>query len=177
MAMLGKVEDLLEQIHPQRRLRRGLSVLMDYCEGRLPEFERILARLKAGEKLEVAIEGENLYAILQCYAPKPREQGRFEAHQRYTDLQYLCEGEEWIEVCDLRAQANLPPFDTNGNIYFPLMAATPTRLRLGAAELAVLFPHDAHAPCLRVDDAPDRLVRKIVIKVKDAHLMEDSGSP
>jgi YhcH/YjgK/YiaL family protein len=170
MAMFGRVEDLLGQIHPQSRLSRGLSVLRDYREGRLPEFTKIVTNQKPGDKTRIPIEGDILYALLQCYAPRRRDQGRFEAHQCYTDLQYLCEGQEWIEVCELRAQRNPPPFDENGNTYFPLPATATTRLRLGPGEVAVLFPNDAHAPCLRVDDAPEALVRKIVIKVKDAQL-------
>jgi len=172
MAMFGKVEELIELVQPASRLRRGLAVLQDYREGRRPEWAKTLAGLKAGEKVEVAIEGDNLYAILQCYAPKPRAEGRFEAHQRHTDLQYLSEGTEWIEVCPLGEQASLPPFDARGNVLFPLGASAHSRVRLAAGDVAVLLPSDAHAPWLRVEDAPDTLVRKIVIKVKEAHVTE-----
>jgi len=176
MAMFGKVEELIELIQPASRLKRGLAVLRDYRENRRPEWAKILAGLKAGEKAEIAIEGDNLFAILQCYRPRPRTEGRFEAHQRHTDLQYLAEGTEWIEVCYLRAQANLPPFDVRGNVFLPLDATAHSRVRLAAGDVAVLFPNDAHAPCLRVEDAADALVRKIVIKVKDAHVT-DSPAP
>ena len=177
MAMFGKVEELIGSLQPASRLKRGLAVLQDYREGRRPEWVKVLAGLKAGEKVEITIEGAILYALLQCYRPKPRAEGRFEAHHRHTDLQYLAEGTEWIEVCHLREQANLPPFDANGNVFFSLGAAAHSRLRLAAGEVAVLFPNDAHAPCLHVEDAPDNLVRKIVIKVKDAHVMESPGNP
>jgi len=172
MAMFGKVEELIELVQPASRLRRGLTVLQDFQEGRRQEWVKTLAGLKAGEKVEIAIEGESIYAILQCYAPKPRAEGRFEAHRCHTDLQYLSEGTEWIEVCPLGEQANRPPFDAKGNVLFPLGAAAHSRVRLAAGDVAVLLPSDAHAPWLRVEDAPDALVRKIVIKVKEAHVTE-----
>jgi len=93
----------------------------------------------------------------------------FEAHERYTDLQSLGAGAEWIEVCDVRAQHGLPQFDANGNIYFPLADQARSCLRLGAGDVAVLFPRDAHAPCLRVEN-DGQLVRKIAVKVRDALL-------
>jgi YhcH/YjgK/YiaL family protein len=170
--MFGRVEDLLGRVHPASRLHRGLAVLQAYCTGCRPDWTEFLAGLKPGEKREVAIEGDILYAILQCYAPKPRAEGRFEAHARHTDLQYLAEGTEWIEVCDLRAQTERPPFDEKGNVFFPLGPDTHSRVRLGAGQVAVLFPNDAHAPCLRVEDAADTLVRKIVIKVRDAEVLD-----
>lgn len=175
--MFGKVEELAGLAQPASRLKRGLALLQDYREGRRPEWVKVLAGLKAGEKAEIAVEGDTLYAILQCYRPKPRAEGRFEAHQRHTDLQYLSEGTEWIDVCHLREQANLPPFDANGNVFFPLGTTACSRVRLAAGDVAVLFPNDAHAPCLRVEDAPDALVRKIVIKLKDAHLTDSPTPP
>lgn len=176
MAMFGKVEELAGLVQSASRLRKGIAILQDFREGRRPEWVKILGELKAGEKAEVAIEGDTLYAILQCYHPKPRAEGRFEAHQRHTDLQYLSEGAEWIEVCDLSAQTGLPPFDANGNVFFPLGPTAPSRVRLVAGTVTVLFPNDAHAPCLRIEDSPAGLVRKIVIKVKDAHLLENSAA-
>lgn len=175
--MFGKVEELFGLVQPASRLRRGLAIFRDYQAGRLPEFNKVVAGLSPGDKAEITIEGDKLYAILQCYQPKPRDQGRFEAHQRHTDLQYLCEGTEWIEVCDLHAQPNLPPFDAKGNVYFALGTAAHSRVRLVAGNVAVLLPNDAHAPCLRVEDAADTLVRKIVIKVKDGHLGQCAKNP
>jgi beta-galactosidase beta subunit len=66
-------------------------------------------------------------------------------------------------------QAALPAYDAKGNIFLPLGTAAHSRLLLEAGDLAVLFPNDAHAPCLRVEEGKDELVRKIVVKVKDAH--------
>ena len=178
MSMLGKVEDLLHQVHPATRLKQGLAILQDYREGRSPEISKIVLNQKAGDKAKILIEGDSLYLVIQCYPARSREEGRFEAHEWHTDLQYLCTGQECLEVCDLRAQGNLPPYDANGNIFFPLGPKANTSLLLEAGVVAVLFPNDAHAPCLRVDGTEGALVRKIVVKVKDALARkEDSLRP
>ena len=168
--MFGKVEELLPLTLAGSRLNRGLSLLKDYLDGRSPELDKIVRGQKAGDSTRIQIEGDSLYVIIQCYAPKPAQEGRFEAHQRHTDLQFLCAGREWIDVCDLQKQSGLPACDAKGNVFFPLGNAAHSRLLLAAGNVAVLFPNDAHAPCLRVEEGEDELVRKIVVKVKDAHL-------
>jgi biofilm protein TabA len=170
MAMFGKVEDLLPLTRPGSPLNKGLSLLKDYLDGRSPEFDKTVRGQKASDKAQITLEGDSLFVIVQCYVPKPRAEGKFEAHRRHTDLQFLCAGREWIDVCDLRQQTGLGGYDANGNVFFPLGNTPRSRVLLEAGTVAVLFPNDAHAPCLRVEDGKDELVRKIVVKVKDAHL-------
>jgi biofilm protein TabA len=171
MALFGKVEDLLPLVHPGSRLHRGLALLKDYLDGRSVELDQIVRRQQAGDKARIDLDGDLLYLIIQCRAPKPPAEWRFEAHQRHTDVQFLCAGVERIDVCDLRRQTGPPAYDASGNMYFPLGDAPHTRLRLERGDCAVFFPNEAHAPCLPVAGAPDELLRKIVVKIKDAHLI------
>jgi YhcH/YjgK/YiaL family protein len=171
MALFGSVEELIRQVRAGTRLARGLAYLSNYRAGRLPDIEAIVRSQKSGDRARVEIEGEKLYVLVQCYEPRARETGRFEAHQRYTDLQYLCEGQERIEVCEFPSQPGLSAYDANGNLHFPLGTQAHSRICLQAGRVAVLFPHDAHAPGLRVDEA-DTLVRKLVIKIHDAEIMD-----
>ena len=157
----------MRQVRSGTRLARGLAYLSDYRAGRLPEVEAVVRSQKNGDKARVEIEGQAIYALVQCYLPRAPEQARFEAHQHHTDLQYLCEGQEWIEVCDLQSQEALPAYDANGNVYVAPGNQAHTRLWVRPGQVAVLFPNDAHAPCLRVNET-DGLVHKLVIKIKDA---------
>ena len=172
MSMLGKVEGLARLVHPGSRLRRGLALLQDCVAGRLPEVVNQVSTLPPGETIRVSLEGDALYLLIQCYKPKRREQGRFEAHARHTDLQFLWSGRECIEVCDLHASLPAAAYDKNGNVYFPLGNQAHSRLLLHAGEVAVLLPEDAHAACLSVGGEGKELVCKIVVKIKDAHLLE-----
>jgi YhcH/YjgK/YiaL family protein len=172
MAMFGKIRDLAALAHPASRLTRALQLLQDVQDGRIPELMERIFSLAPGQTVRVPIQGDALYLLLQCYLPRPRESGRFEAHARHTDLQFLLAGGECIEVCDARSFPVAVPFDENGNAYYPLGDHPHSRLALGSGTLAVLSPSDAHAPCLRLESAAELLVRKIVVKVKDAHLIE-----
>lgn len=171
MAMVGNIEDFFGKPPVSRRLERGLAILRDYRAGRRPDIAELVSSQCAGDTAKIMVEGDALYLIVQCYRTRTREQGKFEAHQHYTDVQYICDGQEWIEVCDLRAQpGKMPAYDANGNIFFALDSQAQGRVLLRAGEGAVLFPNDAHAPCLRVDGGEGELVRKIVVKIWDAHV-------
>ncbi len=175
MFMFGKVEGLVPLVQPNSRLRRGLELLEGCVAGRFPEIMNQVASLAPGESSRIPIEGDALYLLAQCYQPRTREQGRFEAHERHTDLQFLWSGRECIEVCDLHAALPVAAYDENGNVYFPLGDQVHSRLILHAGEVAVLSPEDAHAPCLAFEGDRKELVRKIVVKIKDAHL-PDAGA-
>lgn len=172
---MGTVEHLIGNLPANSRLMRGLELLQDCVAGRLPEVVNQVSTLPPGETIRVSLEGDALYLLIQCYKPKPREQGRFEAHARHTDLQFLWSGRECIEVCDLRALQSAPAYDSKGNVYFPLGDKVHQRLLLQAGDVAVLMPQDAHAACLRPEGDGEELVRKIVVKVLDAQLTDGAA--
>ena len=168
--MLGKIEDFVGCVHPDSPLRQALNLLWDYQLGRQPEIAEIVARQKPGETVKIPINGDLVYLLVQCYETRARERGRFEAHQAYTDVQFLGQGTEWIELFDLRRRSAAPTYDRNNNAYFPLDPEPCSRLLLRAGDVAVLFPNDAHAAGLSVAESQHSLVHKLVIKVKNAHL-------
>ena len=175
MAMSGKLEDVIPLVPHESRLLRGLKLLQDCVAGRLPEVVNQVSILAPGETARISLEGDALYLLVQCQKLRTRKQGRFEAHERHTDLQFLWSGHECIEVFDLRSQPAVSRYDSQGNLYFPLGDEACSRLLLHAGEVAVLLPEDAHAACLSLGGEGEELVRKIVVKIKDAHL-PDSGA-
>src|SRR5262245_6851492 len=50
-----------------------------------------LAALPLGKTV---LEGDKLFALVQEYTPKPQDVGKFEAHRRYWDVQYVAQGTE-----------------------------------------------------------------------------------
>jgi YhcH/YjgK/YiaL family protein len=170
MPMLGKVADLTNLVNPQSRLGLGLLLLWDCVSGRFSGGAGELANLLPGETRRIAVDGDALYLLIQCYRSKQGKEGRFEAHARHTDLQYVWSGRERIEVCNLSLLHPTPDYDANGNVFFPISDVAHSRLLLQAGDVAVLLPQDAHAPSLQANDGESELVRKIVVKVQDAHL-------
>jgi biofilm protein TabA len=171
MAMVGKVDDLAGLVNPRTRLGRGLALLQDCLSGHLPIIAGEIAQLRPGETRRVAVDGDAVYMLIQCYQSKQRSECRFEAHARHTDIQYVWSGQERIEFCDLRTCQPKSVYDTHGNVFLPLSDAAHSHLLLQAGEVAVLLPQDAHAASLQAHDGKGELVRKIVVKIQDAHLL------
>ena len=174
--MLGRIEDLAALVHPGSRLLRGLMLLQDCLAGRQPEVVRQVKSLPPGETRRITVNGDALYLLIQCYKTRRRDEGRFEAHARHADLQFIWSGHECIEVCDVRTLPWELTRDKTGNAYFPMTDQVHSRLRLQAGEVAVLLPQDAHAPCITLNGEGEIVVRKIVVKVMDAHVHDSSGN-
>jgi YhcH/YjgK/YiaL family protein len=110
----------------------------------------------------VEIDGNRVYALVQSYVSKPEP--RFEAHQRYLDIQYLAGGKELFGWADVRALIPADPYNPEKDV---VKGAVPEALasfvRLGAGQMAIVWPEDAHAP--GVADGGPAPVKKIVVKV------------
>ena len=58
-------------------------------------------------KLEVKrydIDGDNLYATVSEYITKNEEDAKFEAHQKYIDIQYVISGKEIMSIAPLSTE-------------------------------------------------------------------------
>lgn len=132
-----------------------------------PRLARAIEYLRSGAWQGLAagtyvLEEDALSAIIQRYDTIPLEQGRWEAHRVYTDIQFVAAGAEIIgsgmledfnAITEYDAARDVCFFEGTGNLY---------ELRPGM--LAILFPHDVHVPRLMVGQpAP---VEKVVLKVR-----------
>ena len=110
------------------------------------------------------IDGDNLYATVSEYLSKNIENAKFEAHQKYIDIQYVISGSEMMGVAPVSMKKEvLAPYDANKDIEFMTVTqnsefkATPDRF-------FIFFPSDIHRPGVKVGE--NSQVRKVVIKVK-----------
>ena len=94
------------------------------------------------------------------YATKPQEDGRWEAHRKYLDLQCLAAGRERIgytPLVTLKSGQYIPEKDITwltGNGSFVVME--PGRFML-------LWPGDGHMPGISIADTEN--VKKVVVKI------------
>jgi biofilm protein TabA len=108
----------------------------------------------------IDLQGDAMYALVQEYATRPLEQGNWEAHRRYIDVQYIVNGRERIlfaPIESLKAGDYIPekdflPFTGRGSI-----------IDLPAGFFVIFFPEDAHMPGLAIEHP--ELVKKVVIKL------------
>jgi YhcH/YjgK/YiaL family protein len=121
-----------------------------------------LAGLEAGQTERVELAG-GAFALLQAYRTKPRDEGRWETHRAYIDVQAVVAGEECMEVAD-RGNLTLHEDLTPGkDVIFYQPFDRGSVLRFVPGYVGVYFPSDAHMGGL-VAAAPS-LVRKVVVKV------------
>lgn len=110
------------------------------------------------------IDGERIFANVQSYMTKSREGAQFESHKKYVDLQAVISGKEiisWAPVEGLKVESE--SFSTGGDIAF-YSGETIMDAHLPAGYFALLFPDDAHMPCL--SDGESAQVTKIVVKIE-----------
>ena len=111
------------------------------------------------------IEGEKMFAKLQRYETRLLESCRPETHQKYIDIQYVVEGEEYLGWCpfspDLRAASD---YDGEADVTFYERLVPDSNIILLPGSFAVLYPEDVHRPCCAVEGEVSA-VTKVVVKV------------
>lgn len=110
------------------------------------------------------ILGDEVYALVQEYDSKPKEQGKFEAHRRYIDIQYIVDGEEQMGVADVNDFSELAPYDETKDIVFFQNNddANQEFICLKAGEFIVFDTCDAHMPSIAIENPSH--VKKVVVK-------------
>ena len=145
------IYDTLDHAGQYRKLSGNLAKALDYLTG---------TELETVEAGRVEIDGDKVYALFQRYETKPVNDSP-EAHKKYIDLQYLIDGEEFIGVAPLSTMKKEVEARPDGDIYF--YEGETVKLPIGSGRFMVLFPEDAHAPCIAAGDS--KPVHKVVIKI------------
>jgi biofilm protein TabA len=131
------------------RLARGLELMGD---------QELLARPPGRYELE----GSSLFVIIQEYAGRPLEQGIWESHRKYIDIQCVLAGAEMMGHGWRPAMKATGPYNVEKDIIF--YEAGDMLLRVEAGMFAVFFPDDVHCPGLEAGGGLK--VRKAVFKVE-----------
>ena len=108
------------------------------------------------------IPGSDCYAIVMTYDTKPLEQGMWEAHRKYLDIQYVHSGIERIGWANIDALTASADYDAEKD--FLALQGDGDFVTLRGGTFMVLMPSDGHMPCISVGSAGDT-VTKVVVKV------------
>ncbi len=130
-----------------------------------PGLEKAFAFLNSNnlavlEPGRMDLEGNSIYVMVQEYTSKPESEGKWEAHKRYIDVQYIISGTELIGFALLNT---MKLGEYNPEKDFQAMTGSGQMLKLTAGDFAVFFPQDAHMPGL--EDGERALVKKVVVKI------------
>jgi len=110
-----------------------------------------------------AIDGDNIFVIVQEYETMDAANEQMEAHSKYIDVQYIINGEELVGHAFLSNQQLSKEY--SGEEDFLLVPDVPdffTCFRAGM--FMIFFPTDLHMPCIKVNETAR--VKKVVVKVK-----------
>jgi YhcH/YjgK/YiaL family protein len=127
-------------------------------------FKFLGDNLETKEPGKYEIYGDNVYAIVTEAPSKQLEAAKWEAHEKFIDIQYVIKGEEKIGITPLSTVTVSKPYDeTNDYALYeadgPLYTARPGTFFL-------FFPDDVHRPNILVKGFD--VVKKVVIKVRVA---------
>jgi YhcH/YjgK/YiaL family protein len=147
--------DRLENADAHKTLSPEVALAFDYLR------RTDLSQLANGRH---DIDGDRVYAIVQRYVPKPPKEGKWEAHQKYLDIQYMASGSERMGHAPLRA--GLPverPYDPQGDA--ALYHVDGKLFVVPEGSFAIFAPEDIHSPGLALEVSGGE-VCKVVVKCR-----------
>jgi biofilm protein TabA len=160
MAIFGNIEVLKKQIKNDK-FNTAFEYLTKVLDERSEENKRLKSYdLDVFKKIEL---DENNFALEQTYLSKDREQCFFESHRKYIDVQFILEGEEIIEVDNIKNLNINFEYNENMDLIKYDNSIFSSSLKLKKGDVAIFFPDDAHMPCIKVDKSVK--VIKTVVKV------------
>ena len=146
-------------------IKGNIKNLNDY-KNLFTEFE-IISDFLTVQNLKNIADGRyellnnDIYANVQTYQTK--ENGLFEAHRQYIDLQFIASGYEKIGVTDIKNCKTITAYDEEKDVEF-LESETFTDIYMQEGDFLILYPEDAHKPCITINTPTT--VKKVVVKIK-----------
>ena len=111
-----------------------------------------------------AIDGEEVFAIVNEYSTKPVSECDPESHRDYADIQVMVAGVERFGYTPLTGQPETTPYEEEKDVaLYTIGPEDLNYLTLHPGEFIIFFPADIHQP--EVFTHQPELVRKVVIKV------------
>lgn len=109
---------------------------------------------------------ESIYANVETYETKLLENGKFEAHKDYIDVQILLKGHEQIFIAPQNSLTMSEPYDAKRDIeFYSDNICSFQSIKLDGTNFVMLFPHEAHAPQVSIDEKLENVL-KVVVKIK-----------
>ena len=111
------------------------------------------------------IDGDKVFALVQEYETIPEEQGKWECHRKYADIQFIVEGTEQIGYASVTGMKVATAYNPDKDISF--LTGRGDYVTLNRGFFGIYFPGDAHQPKIAPGNAPGK-VKKVVVKIKMA---------
>lgn len=106
---------------------------------------------------------EGCYVNIESYSTQCRAERRFEAHQKYIDVQYMISGNEIITICPVEELECVEQYDAKKDIAFFRNEPKGIDFILSENDFLIFRPGEAHMPCICICE--QKPVRKAVVKI------------
>ena len=114
------------------------------------------------EKGKYAIDGEEIFAIVNEFETQDKHVCEVEAHRKHIDIQYVVRGTEMFGYTPLTGQIPVRDYDETKDVAIYKEAVC--YLKLEAGMFIIFFPTDLHQPEVR--EFEPVVVKKVVVKIK-----------
>ncbi|MDR7237666.1 YhcH/YjgK/YiaL family protein [Neobacillus drentensis] len=132
-------------VHP--RIQKGLEYLIEHDLNSM-----------APGKYE--IDGLHLYVLIEEYETMPKEQGRWESHRKYADIQYMISGQESMGYSTIEGMNLIERHEEKDHFYFE---GSGDLLLVKQGSFAIFLPKEAHMP--QISDSTPQSIKKAVVKI------------
>ncbi len=119
--------------------------------------------LAALENGKYEIDGKNVFANVMSYTTVPWEEAKFEAHENYTDIQYVISGKETLSYAPVDALTVKVPYNPDKDVVFYDNSNPGLQVVTGAGEFLIFNPWDGHKPKAMAGEPCE--VKKVVVKI------------
>ncbi len=144
--------DNLKNINCYKGISKNMDIAIDYLMN---------CNFEDSDVGKYDVDGENIYCIIQEYATKAIEDGKFEAHRNYIDIQLVLKGEEYIGYAPVKDLIPIGDYDSNKD-KINLSGAGEMHL-IKSNMFGIYFPHDGHKPSIHHTETN---IKKAVVKIK-----------
>mgnify|MGYP000676803370 FL=1 len=118
-----------------------------------------LAALEPGK---YEIDGKDVYANVTTI---PWEEAKYEAHEHYTDIQYVIEGSEVMTYAPAHEMTVKTPYNPDKDVVFFENTTDGLQVVVKAGQYLIFNPWDAHKP-KSANGAPAP-IKKVIVKIKE----------
>ncbi|MBO7309978.1 MAG: YhcH/YjgK/YiaL family protein [Clostridia bacterium] len=112
-----------------------------------------------------AIDGDNCYYGIQRIDAKSPFDALFETHNEYIDIHMVISGEEIIRFENKSKLSFVKQHSEDCDMF--AMNKDYDSVRLTPGDLVIVYPNEAHAPCIRAEGT-DGKICKMIVKIKNS---------
>ncbi len=149
------IYDVKENLLQYKGISKNLDCAIDYL---------LNTDFTGMEPGKYPVDGDRIFAMVQEPDSRPRSQARWEAHQRYIDIQYIIQGAENIGFQKIDLLTVSQPYSKENDIVFFAENGKGIFPELVPDSFAIFFPTDAHMPSVCTEEPAH--VKKVVVKVE-----------